>query len=383
MKDNIINVGVNDHITDLFEGQYKIPNGMAYNSFVILDEKIAVISTVDQKFKDMWLDNIAKALNGKKPRYLIIQHVEPDHSGSINDFMKKYPNTTIVSSPQGFMMMNQFFGKDYKENRIVISDAYQLNLGVHNLECITAPMVHWPEVFFMLENDSKTLFSADAFGKFGANDVEEEWACEARRYYFGIVGKYGVQVQNVLNKLKGLEIKRICPLHGPVLENNISYYVDLYKTWSSYSTESDGIFIAFTSVYGNTKNAVNMLKDKLIENGAKKVVLCDLARDDLAEAVEDAFRYGKVVFASTTYNNGIFPFMREFLNELVERNFQNKTIAIIDNGTWAPQVERIIKQTFANSNNLKFIEPVIKMLSAPTAKTNEEINTLALNLINS
>ena len=337
-------VGVNDRKIDLFEGQYVVPEGMAYNSYVILDEKIAVLDTVDRNFTHEWLDNVAKALGGSKPDYLIVQHMEPDHSANIVNFLSTYPDATVVSSAKAVAMMTNFFGRDFADRRIVVGDGSTLSLGRHELTFITAPMVHWPEVVMTYDSCDKILFSADGFGKFGALDADEDWACEARRYYFGIVGKYGAQVQAVLKKAAALDIGIICPLHGPVLSENLGYYLDLYNTWSSYGVESDGIVIAYTSVYGNTKNAVLLLADKLKERGCPKVVLTDLARDDMAEAVEDAFRYGRLVLATTTYNADIFPFMRTFIEHLVERGYKNRTVALIENGSWAPQAAKGVRR---------------------------------------
>ena len=329
-------VGVNDRDIDLFEGQYRVENGMAYNSYVILDKKIAVMDSVDANFKDEWLDNLADVLGDKTPDYLIVQHMEPDHSANIDAFAEKYSDAQIVASAQAFNMMNNFFGTDFSDRRIVVKEGDTLELGEHTLTFITAPMVHWPEVIMTYDSRDKVLFSADGFGKFGALDADEDWACEARRYYFGIVGKYGTQVQNVLKKAAALEIQTICPLHGPILKENLDYYLGLYNTWSSYGTESEGVVIAYTSVYGHTKAAVELLAQKLNDAGCPKVAVTDLARDDMAEAVEDAFRYGTLVLATTTYNADIFPFMREFINHLTERNFSNRTIAFVENGSWAP-----------------------------------------------
>ena len=333
---DIFYVGVNDHQIDLFEGQYIVPNGMAYNSYVIMDDKIAVMDTVDAKFSHEWLDNIASVLNGKKPDYLIVQHMEPDHSANIKHFLDAYPKATVIGNDKTFTMMENFFGPDIAKKRISVKNGETFSLGKHNLTFVFAPMVHWPEVMFTYDATAKVLFSADGFGKFGALDVEEEWACEARRYYFGIVGKYGAQVQNVLKLVKTLDIEVICPLHGPILDKNLGYYINLYDIWSSYASEVDGVFIAYTSVYGNTKKAALELEEKLKANGCPKVAVSDLARSDMAENVEDAFKYSKIVLATTTYNAEIFPFMNEFINHLVERNFQNKTIGIIENGSWAP-----------------------------------------------
>ncbi len=377
-------IGVNDHEIDLFEGQYDVPNGMAYNSYVILDEKIAVFDTVDARFGNEWMENLKGALNGKSPDYLIVQHMEPDHSSNIVTFKNEYPNATIVASEKAFLMMNQFFGVDYSDNRIVVKENDTLSLGRHNLTFLTAPMVHWPEVIVTYDSYDKVLFSADAFGKFGALDVQDEdgWACEARRYYFGIVGKYGMQASNLLKKASAFEINTICPLHGPVLNENLSYYIDLYKTWTSYEVESEGVVIAYTSIYGNTKKAVELLRDELLENGCPKVVLNDLARVDMHEAVEDAFRYGKMVLATTTYNNDIFPFMREFLYELLERGYKNRKIAIIENGSWAPSAGKKIREALANLKGLDILEAGVTIRSSMTEQNREEIKTLAKALLN-
>ena len=375
-------VGVNDKKLDLFEGQYIVPNGMAYNSYVVLDDKIAIFDSVDIRCADEWFQNLEKALDGKEPDYLIIQHMEPDHSSSIKVFMDKYPNTKIVSSSKSFVMMKNFFSNDFAEKQVVVGEGDTLSLGRHNLTFITAPMVHWPEVIMTYDNTDKILFSADAFGKFGALDTEEEWACEARRYYFGIVGKYGVQVQSVLKKAANLDIKIICPLHGPVLTENLDYYLNLYNTWSTYQSESKGVCIAYTSVYGNTKKAVELLKEKLIENGCEKVVLDDLARCDIAEAVEDAFRYDRVVLATTTYNADIFPFMRAFVDHLTERNFSNKKVAFIENGSWAPMATKVMKAMLEKSKNLTYCENDVKILSALNDESKEKISALAKELCN-
>lgn len=375
-------VGVNDKKLDLFEGQYIVPNGMAYNSYVVLDDKIAIFDSVDIRCADEWFQNLEKALDGKEPDYLIIQHMEPDHSSSIKEFLDKYPNTKIVSSSKSFVMMKNFFGNDFAEKQVVVGEGDTLSLGRHNLTFITAPMVHWPEVIMTYDNTDKILFSADAFGKFGALDTEEEWACEARRYYFGIVGKYGVQVQSVLKKAANLDIKIICPLHGPVLTENLDYYLNLYNTWSTYQSESKGVCIAYTSVYGNTKKAVELLKEKLIENGCEKVVLDDLARCDIAEAVEDAFRYDRVVLATTTYNADIFPFMRAFVDHLTERNFSNKKVAFIENGSWAPMATKVMKAMLEKSKNLTYCENDVKILSAINDESKEKISALAKELCN-
>ncbi|MBR6562941.1 MAG: flavin reductase [Clostridia bacterium] len=370
-------VGVNDHSVDLFEGQYVVPNGMAYNSYLILDEKIAVMDTVDANFGHEWLDNIQNLLGGRKPDYLVVQHMEPDHSANIFNFVKAYPDIKIVSSVKAFAMMKNFFGTDFAERQIVVGEGSTLSLGKHNLTFVTAPMVHWPEVIVTYDSTDKVLFSADGFGKFGALDVEEDWACEARRYYIGIVGKYGAQVQALLKKASGLDISIICPLHGPVLTENFGYYLDLYNTWSSYGVESDGIVIAYTSVYGNTKKAVMKLAEKLKANGCPKVVVNDLARCDMAEAVEDAFRYGKLVLATTTYNADIFPFMREFINHLTERNYQNRTVAFIENGSWAPLAAKVMKSMLENSKNITFADNTVRIMSAINDESNKQIDALA------
>ena len=369
-------VGVNDKEIDLFEGQYIVPNGMAYNSYVIIDENAAVLDSVDERFAEQWLQNIEEVLGGKTPDYLIVQHMEPDHSGSIMHFVKKYPETRIVSSSKAFVMMKNFFKTDFAEKQVVVGEGSKLELGSHVLSFIEAPMVHWPEVIMTYEESEKVLFSADAFGKFGSLDTDEEWACEARRYYIGIVGKYGLPVQNLLKKVSGLEIKTICPLHGPILSENLGYYIDLYNTWSSYGVESEGIVIAYTSVYGNTKKAVEQLA-KLLEEKGQKVVVNDLARCDMAEAVEDAFRYGKVVFATTTYNGDIFPFMKEFINHLTERNFQNKTVAFIENGSWAPMATRVMKTMLEKCKDLKFTDATVKIMSALNDESEESLKALA------
>lgn len=370
-------VGVNDHEVDLFEGQYIVPNGMAYNSYVILDDKTAVMDTVDIHFKHQWLDNVAAALDGKKPDYLIIQHMEPDHAGNIENFMSVYPDAKIVSSAKAFAMMQQFFGTDYADRRIVVEEGSTLELGKHTLTFLTAPMVHWPEVIVTYDSCDKVLFSADGFGKFGALDVEEDWACEARRYYIGIVGKYGAQVQRLLKKAAALDIQIICPTHGPVLTENLGYYINLYDIWSSYRVESEGIVIAYTSVYGHTKEAVQLLADKLKAKGCPKVVVTDLARDDMAEAVEDAFRYGKLVLATTTYNADIFPFMRTFIDHLTEHNYQNRTIAFMENGSWAPLAAKTMKGMLENSKNLTFAKTTVQLLSALNEESRQQIEALS------
>ncbi|MDO5546148.1 MAG: flavin reductase [Eubacteriales bacterium] len=370
-------VGVNDHQVDLFEGQYVVPNGMAYNSYVILDEKVAVMDTVDRNFTHQWLDNIQAVLAGRKPDYLVIQHMEPDHSANIANFLKVYPDATVVSSAKAFTMMKQFFGDDYADRRIVVGEGSTLTLGKHTLAFVTAPMVHWPEVIVTYDVTDKVLFSADGFGKFGALDVEEDWACEARRYYIGIVGKYGPQVQALLKKAATLDISIICPLHGPILTENLGYYINLYDIWSSYRVESEGIVVAYTSVYGHTKAAVELLVEKLKAKGCPKVVVHDLARTDMAEAVEDAFRYGKLVLATTTYNADIFPFMKEFIHHLTERNYQNRTIALMENGSWAPLAAKVMRGMFEGSKNLTFTDTTVRLLSALSDTSKEQIEALS------
>ena len=374
---DIFYVGVNDHEVDLFEGQYIVPNGMSYNSYVIMDEKIAVMDTVDANFTHQWLDNIQGVIGDRKPDYLVVQHMEPDHSANIVNFLKAYPEATVVASSKAFVMMKNFFGKDLSENGRVVGEGDTLCLGKHTLTFVTAPMVHWPEVIVTYDSLDKVLFSADGFGKFGALDVEEEWACEARRYYIGIVGKYGAQVQALLKKASTLDIQTICPLHGPVLTENLGYYIGLYNTWSSYEPEEEGIVVAYTSVYGNTKKAVLKLADMLRAKGCPKVVLNDLARCDMAEAVEDAFRYSKLVLATTTYNADIFPFMKEFINHLTERNYSNRTVAFIENGSWAPMATKVMKGMLEKSKNLTFAESTVKIMSAMNETNVEELNSLA------
>ena len=373
-------IGVNDHDIDLFEGQYVVPDGMSYNSYAIIDDKIAIMDTVDARFRDEWLGNIKNVLDGRSPEYLIIQHMEPDHSANIHNFAKAYPDAKIVSSAKSFVMMKNFFGDDFASRQIVVGEGDTLSLGKHLLTFVTAPMVHWPEVIVTYDSTDKVLFSADGFGKFGALDVDAEWTCEARRYYIGIVGKYGPQVQSLLKKARSLDIGIICPLHGPVLNEDLGYYIDLYNTWSSYKTESEGIMIAYTSVYGNTKKAVECLEKMLKENGCPKVVVNDLARCDMAEAVEDAFRYGKIVFATTTYNGEIFPFMREFINHLTERNFQNKTVAFIENGTWAPVAARVMASMLEKSKNIIYADNTVKIMSALSEESTAALSTLAKEL---
>jgi len=381
ITNDIFYVGVNDHKSDLFEGQYIIPNGMAYNSYVITDEKIAVMDTVDKNFTDEWLANIKSVLNEREPDYLIIHHMEPDHSANIAAFMNIYKNTLIVSSLKAFTMMKNFFGTDYNDRRIVVSENDTLELGKHTLTFMTAPMVHWPEVIVSYDSTDKVLFSADAFGKFGAIDTDEDWACEARRYYFGIVGKYGVQVQMLLKKAAKIDIDIICPLHGPVLSENIKYYIGLYNTWSSYEAEKEGIVITYTSVYGNTEKAVKLLAEKLNEKGCPKVSVFDLARCDMAEAVEDAFKYNKLVLATTTYNGDVFPFMKEFINHLTEKNYQNRTVAFIENGSWAPTAAKVMAKMLENSKNLIFAENGVKIMSSVSDENLAQIDALADELL--
>ncbi|MGN1343653.1 MAG: FprA family A-type flavoprotein [Traorella sp.] len=378
---DILYVGVNDHQIDLFEGQYIVPNGMAYNSYVIKDEKIAIMDTVDIHFTDEWLNNIEQVLEGRNPNYLIIQHMEPDHSANIQNFMKKYPNTILVGNAKTFTMIDQFFDLDSNIQRKVVKNGESLSLGTHELTFVFAPMVHWPEVMVTYDHHDKVLFSADGFGKFGANDVEEEWDCEARRYYIGIVGKYGPQVQMLLKKAATLDIQIICPLHGPVLTEDLGHYLRLYDIWSSYEVESEGVLIAYTSVYGHTKQAVEYLAEKLKEKGCPKVVVSDLAREDMAEAVEDAFRYGKLVLATTTYNADIFPFMKEFIHHLTERNYQKRTIGFIENGSWAPVANKIMKSMFENSKEITYLENQVTIKSSLKEDTKECLNKLADELI--
>ena len=373
-------IGVNDHQVDLFEGQYDVPNGMAYNSYAIIDEKIAIMDSVDVNFGDEWISNIESALGGRKPDYLVVQLMEPDHSANIAKFAEVYPEAKIVSSAKAFVMMKNFFGCDFADRQVVVAEGDKLSLGRHELNFVAAPMVHWPEVIVTYDSYDKVLFSADGFGKFGALDVDEDWACEARRYYIGIVGKYGAQVQALLKKAAGLDIQIICPLHGPVLTENLGYYINLYDIWSGYKTETEGVVIAYTSVYGNTKKAVELLADKLRELGCPKVAVTDLARDDMAEAVEDAFRYGKIVLATTTYNGGIFPFMHEFINHLTERNFQNKTVGFIEIGTWAPMATMVMKTMLEKSKNLIFTETNVKIMSALNDESTAQITALAEEL---
>ena len=373
-------IGVSDRNLDLFEGQYKVPDGMAYNSYVILDEKIAVFDTVDKKFGDEWLDNLKNELNGRTPDYLVVLHMEPDHSANIAKFAGVYKDAKIVSSAAAFRMMKAYFGDEFTDRRIVVKEGDKLNLGKHELTFVGAPMVHWPEVIVAYESSEKLLFSADAFGKFGAFDVKADWACEARRYYFGIVGKYGVQAQNLLKKAAALDIEKILPLHGPVLTENLGYYLDLYNTWSSYGIESEGVTIAYASVYGHTEKAVKLLKEE-IEKAGVKVSVHDLARCDESEAVEDAFRYGKLVLATTTYNASIFPFMRNFINALTERNYKNRRIGLIENGSWAPTAAKIMRAAFENSENIEFCPTTVKIVGAVSEENEEQIRSLAKEII--
>ena len=376
-------IGVNDHEIDLFEGMYIVPEGMAYNSYVIMDEKVAVMDTADRHFVQEWMGNLDAALEGRKPDYLIVQHMEPDHSSGIDAFMKAYPEAKVVATAKAFTMMKNFTGTDYSARGIVAKEGDKLELGSHTLNFVTAPMVHWPEVMFTYDSSDKVLFSADAFGKFGALDAEDEegWACEARRYYFGIVGKYGAQVQAVLKKAEALDIQIICPLHGPVLNENLGYYLDLYNTWSSYGVETEGVAVFYTSVYGHTKDAAEYLEKKLQELGCPKVAISDLARDDMAEAVEDAFRYGKIVLATTTYNADIFPFMKEFIEHLTERNFQNRKIGFIENGSWAPTAAKVMKGMLEGCKNTTFAETEVKILSAMTEENKAQIEQLAKEMM--
>ena len=375
---DIYYVGVNDHQVDLFEGQYEVPNGMSYNSYVIKDEKIAVMDTVDANFTEEWLGNVAKVLDGAKPDYLVVQHMEPDHAANIENFMKAYPDTTVVANTKTFTMMENFFrGMDLEGKKLVVANGESLTLGKHVLTFVFAPMVHWPEVMVTYDSTDKVLFSADGFGKFGALDVEEDWDCEARRYYIGIVGKYGVQVQKLLKAAATLDIQTICPLHGPILTENLGHYIEKYDIWSSYKVESEGVVIAYSSVYGNTKKAVELLAEKLTEEGCPKVVVTDLARDDMAEAVEDAFRYGKLILATTTYNGDIFPFMKEFINHLTERSYQNRKIGFVENGSWAPMAAKIMKAAFEKSKNITFADTTVTVRSAVNEESEAQIAALA------
>lgn len=381
ITNDIVYVGVNDKEVDLFEGQYIVPNGMAYNSYVIIDDKTAVFDTVDVKFVDEWLDNVDKALGGKEPNYLVVQHMEPDHSAGIKRFADKYPNAEIVGNAKTFAMMDRFFDMNNGDKRVTVTNSGKLNLGKHDLTFIFAPMVHWPEVMVTYDSTDKVLFSADAFGKFGALDTDEDWACEARRYYFGIVGKYGMQAQALLKAASGLDISIICPLHGPVLTENLGYYLNLYDIWSSYRAESEGVFIAYASIYGNTKKAAERLAEELKKKGCPKVSITDLARDDMAEAVEDAFRYDRLVLASSTYNMDVFPCMREFINHLTERNYQNRTVALIENGTWAPNAVKVMRGMLENSKNLNILETSVTVKSALGKDSICEIEKLAEELV--
>ena len=373
-------IGVNDHDIDLFEGQYVVENGMAYNSYVILDDKIAVMDTVDKNFAKEWLANLEETLCGRKPDYLVVQHMEPDHSANIVNFLNAYPDAKVVASAKAFTMMEQFFGRDFSDCKKVIAEGDTLELGKHTLNFIAAPMVHWPEVMVTFDSTDKVLFSADGFGKFDALDVDEDWACEARRYYIGIVGKYGMQVQNLLKKASALDIEIIAPLHGPVLKENLGYYINLYDIWSSYRAESEGVMIAYTSVYGNTKQAAELLAKELEQKGCPKVVVADLAREDMAEAVEDAFRYDRLVLATTTYNAGIFPFMREFINHLTERGFKNRKIGLVENGTWAPTAAKTMKEMLAGCKNLEFAETTVQIKSALNDASKAQLESLAAEL---
>ena len=373
-------IGVNDHQIDLFEGQYVVPNGMAYNSYAIVDEKIAIMDSVDQNFGQQWLNNIETALEGRKPDYLVVHHMEPDHSANIARFLEVYPGAVVVASAKAFTMMKNFFGTDYAERRILVGEGSTLELGKHTLNFVTAPMIHWPEVIMSYDSCDKVLFSADAFGKFGALDVEEEWACEARRYYIGIVGKYGGPVQALLKKAANLDIQTICPLHGPVLAEDLGYYLNLYNIWSSYGVESEGVVIAYTSIYGHTKTAVELLAKKLEEKGCPKVVVNDLARCDMAEAVEDAFRYGKLVLATTTYNGDIFPYMKEFIHHLTERGFCKRTVGLMENGSWAPTAARVMTKMLEECKELTFAETTVKILSALSDESRAQVEALAEEL---
>lgn len=373
-------IGVNDYEIDLFEGQYAVENGMAYNSYVIMDDKIAIMDTVDTSFGEEWMQNLRQVLGGRTPDYLIVQHMEPDHSANIDAFAKAYPDAVILASAPAFTMMKQFFGTDYADRRQIIKEGDTLSLGAHTLQFIAAPMVHWPEVMVTYDTLDHVLFSADGFGKFGALDADEDWACEARRYYFGIVGKFGMQVQNLLKKASALDIQIICPLHGPILKDNLEYYVNLYQTWSSYGVESEGVMIAYTSVYGNTKAAAKLLADKLTEKGCPKVVLADLAREDMAECMEDAFRYGKLVLATTTYNTDMFPYMREFINELAVHNYQNRTVALIENGTWAPMAAKAMRAKLEGFKDITFTQHSVQIKSALNEDSLAQIEALAEEL---
>ncbi|MBR3834808.1 MAG: FprA family A-type flavoprotein [Lachnospiraceae bacterium] len=380
ITEDILYIGVNDHNIDLFEGQYIVPNGMAYNSYAIIDEKIAIMDSVDASFGEEWLGNIKNALGDRTPDYLIVQHMEPDHSANIVSFVKAYPEAKIVSSAKAFVMMKNFFGTDFADKQVVVGEGDKLSLGKHELTFVAAPMVHWPEVIVTYDSTDKVLFSADGFGKFGALDVEEDWACEARRYYIGIVGKYGLPVQTLLKKAATLDIQIICPLHGPVLNENLGYYINLYDTWSSYKPEEEGVMIAYTSVYGNTKKAVMELAEHLTRNGCPKVVVNDLAREDMAEVVEDAFRYSKLVLATTTYNGDIFPYMRQFMDAITERNYSNRTVAFVENGSWAPTATKVMKSMLEKSKNLTYAEAEVKIMSALNDDSRAQLEALAKEL---
>ena len=381
ITDDILYVGVNDHQVDLFEGQYVVPHGMSYNSYVIRDEKIAVMDTVDAKFTHEWLDNLSAALEGRKPDYLIVQHMEPDHAANIHNFMKVYPDTTVVANGKTFTMMGNFFrDMDLTGKTLEVKSGDTLCLGKHTLAFVFAPMVHWPEVMVTYDATEKVLFSADGFGKFGALDVEEDWDDEARRYYIGIVGKYGAQVQNLLKAAATLDIQTICPLHGPVLTENLGHYLEKYNIWSSYAVESEGVMIAYTSVYGHTKKAVEALAAKLREKGCPEVVVCDLARTDMSKAVENAFRYGKLVLATTTYNSEIFPFMRDFIQHLTERNYQKRTVGLIENGTWAPMAAKVMKKMMEGCKNITWLEPVVKIMSSVSGENMDQLEAVAAEL---
>lgn len=382
ITNDIIYVGVNDHKVDLFEGQYKVPNGMSYNSYVVLDEKVTVFDTVDANFNDEWLENVSKALNGRKPDYLVVQHMEPDHSANVFNFAKAYPEAKIVGNAKTFVMIKQFFGTAFEDRQVVVKDGESLCTGKHTFTFVFAPMVHWPEVMVTYDSFDKVLFSADGFGKFGALDVEEDWADEARRYYIGIVGKYGKPVQALLKKASALDIQIICPLHGPILTENLGYYLNLYNTWSSYAVEEDGIVLAYTSVYGNTKKAVELLAEELKNLGCEKVIVNDLARCDMSKAVADAFRYGKLVLATLTYNGDVFPFMRDFIDHLTERSYQNRTIGLIENGSWAPTAAKVMKAKFEKSSNINFVDTVVTVKSALDDTAKEAIKKLAQEIYN-
>ena len=382
VTNDIIYVGVNDHKVDLFEGQYKVPNGMSYNSYVVLDEKVTVFDTVDANFNDEWLENVSKALNGRKPDYLVVQHMEPDHSANVFNFAKAYPEAKIVGNAKTFVMIKQFFGTAFEDRQVVVKDGESLCTGKHTFTFVFAPMVHWPEVMVTYDSFDKVLFSADGFGKFGALDVEEDWADEARRYYIGIVGKYGKPVQALLKKASALDIQIICPLHGPILTENLGYYLNLYNTWSSYAVEEDGIVLAYTSVYGNTKKAVELLAEELKNLGCEKVVVDDLARCDMSKAVADAFRYGKLVLATLTYNGDVFPFMRDFIDHLTERSYQNRTIGLIENGSWAPTAAKVMKAKFEKSSNINFVDTVVTVKSALDDTAKESIKKLTQEIYN-